>query len=203
MLVRRRVLPNQCASLLATISLLLTAAGCAATVESTEGVANASEALSNCAPQVPKELAVPAGNKLAFSADADGVQIYICQAGADGTPAWTLKAPDAKLFGKHGKLIGHHFAGPTWEAKDGSSVVGTKLAAYTADPSAIPWLLLQATSHSGEGMMTDVTYIQRLETTEGLAPQSGCDSDHLGTTVNSDYTATYYFYAAAHGGKHH
>ena len=182
------------------VSLLPGAAGCSADVAAADPVALQAEALSSCAPDVPDVLKVPAGNKLDFAADAEGVQIYVCQASTtDGSVAWTLKAPDAQLFGKRGRVIGSHYAGPTWEALDGSTVVGARLAGTTPDASAIAWLLLQAVSSTGDGSMSRVTYIQRLDTAAGLAPQSGCDADHLGATVESAYSATYYFYKAARG----
>ena len=37
-------------------------------------------------------------------------------------------------------------------------------------PAAIPWLLLRATSTTGTGVFTNVTYVQRLNTTGGVAP---------------------------------
>jgi hypothetical protein len=91
---------------------------------------------------------------------------------------------------------GKHYVGPTWESTDGSTVVGTKLAAFAADPTAIPELLLQAVSHTSDGSMSDVTYIQRLDTVAGLAPTTGCDATTVGTTARVDYTATYFFYVA-------
>jgi hypothetical protein len=142
-------------------------------------------------------LAVPAGNKLAFHYDAVGVQIYGCDATATGY-GWVFRAPEAKLYAHNGKLAGTHYAGPTWQANDGSTVVGSKIADYSADPNAIPWLLLGAVSHAGQGRMTDVTFIQRLETVGGKAPATGCDASHVGETTRVDYTATYYFYEA-HG----
>ncbi len=45
--------------------------------------------------------------------------------------------------------------------------------------------------------MAGVTYVQRLDTTGGLAPATGCDASHVGDTARIDYTATYYFYKAA------
>jgi len=61
--------------------------------------------------------------------------------------------------------------------------------------SAIPWLLLGATSHGGEnGKMTQVTSIQRLSTVGGLAPATGCDADHVGATADVPYDADYFFY---------
>ena len=44
--------------------------------------------------------------------------------------------------------------------------------------------------------MSHVAYIQRLTTKGGLAPTTGCDAAHAGTTARIDYTATYYFYRA-------
>lgn len=183
------------------VSLLLGAAACSADVTGADALALQAEALSSsCAPAVPDALKVPEGNKLDFVADAEGVQIYVCQAAADGSAAWTLKAPDAQLFGKRGRLIGIHYAGPTWEGLDGSTVVGARVAAAPSpDPSAIPWLLLSAASNTGHGLMSKVTFIQRLDTVGGLAPQTGCDADHLGATVESEYSAAYYFYKATRG----
>jgi hypothetical protein len=152
------------------------------------------ELTSACPPHVPPALAVPAGNKLAFSYDAIGVQIYGCDATATGY-GWVFRAPEANLYGHKGKPAGTHYAGPTWQAKDGSTVVAAKVAEYPADP-AIPWLLLGATSHAGHGRMTDVTFIHRLETAGGKAPANGCDATHVGETLRVDYTATYYFYEA-------
>jgi len=141
-------------------------------------------------------LAVPAGNRLAFHYDAVGVQIYGCQATATGY-GWVFQAPEATLYGKHGKIEGKHYAGPTWESHDGSTVVGKKLVGFTADPTAIPELLLQAVSNTGvDGHMSNVTYVQRLDTVGGLAPTTGCDATAAAAkaTARIDYTATYYFY---------
>jgi hypothetical protein len=58
-------------------------------------------------------------------------------------------------------------------------------------------ILLQAVSHTGDGRMSKVTYVQRLDTAGGLAPAAGCDADHVGKEADVDYTATYYFYRAS------
>jgi hypothetical protein len=180
----------------AAITLL---AGCTAAVGE-PGVEEADELSAACPPHVPPALAVPAGNKLAFVYDAIGVQIYGCNATATGY-GWVFRAPDAKLYGRKGKRTGIHYAGPTWEANDGSTVVGTKLAESPAGPNDIPWLLLGAASHAGKGRMTDVTFIHRLETVGGKAPTAGCDATHVGETIGVDYAATYYFYEARRNKK--
>jgi len=138
-------------------------------------------------------LAVPDDSQLAFYHDAVGVQIYACQTTKTGY-AWTFQAPDAKLFDRRGQLVLKHYAGPTWESvSDHSKVVAKKVAEFSARADAIPELLLQVASHEGEGALADVTYIQRLHTTGGLAPISGCDESHVGATARVDYTATYTF----------
>jgi len=181
----------------AAVLVFVTSAGCAAGVgHSDDGVAVTSEALSKCAPAIPEALKVPAGNKLAFSLDAEGVQMYQCQATATGGFAWVFLAPEADLFGKHARIAGSHYAGPTWEALDGSTVVAARVAGVTVDATAIPWLLLQSVSNTGSGKMTPVTFIQRVDTTEGLAPTTGCDAEHVGAQADVDYTATYHFYKA-------
>jgi hypothetical protein len=170
------------------------ALGTACATEVGEPVATeADEVVSACAPEVPPLLAIPEGNKLAFAYDAIGVQIYGCDPNATGY-GWVLRGPEADLYGKRGKVAGIHYAGPTWESDDGSTVVAAKIAEHAADPSSIPWLLLGATTHTGKGRMSDVTFIHRLDTAGGSAPAAGCDAAHVGSTTRVDYTATYYFY---------
>lgn len=183
---------------LVAVALSLAAIGCsgADAEDDFESSGLTSEALSGPSlPPLPSpDLAVPEGNKLAFFLDAMGVQIYACQATDTGF-AWTFQAPQADLVDRRGRVVGDHYAGPTWESlRDGSTVVAARIAGYTDDPSAIPELLLEANAHTGHGMMSNVTYIQRLETTGGLMPASGCDAGHVGDIARVDYAATYYFY---------
>ena len=159
-------------------------------------IASESSALRSFPPLPSPTLAAPKGNELAFYHDALGVQIYSCQAVATGF-AFTFVAPEASLFDRRGRVVIKHFGGPTWQSvADGSSVVATVAAAFTDDPQSIAELLLKASSHTGKGIMSDVTFIQRLETVGGLAPTTGCDADHVGVTVRVPYSATYFFYRA-------
>ena len=140
-------------------------------------------------PSVPENLKAPAGEQLRVRAHASGQQIYIC----DGSK-WTLSGPDAKLFDDDGRVLGSHFVGPTWQWSDGSQVTGRPIASATPDPASIPWLLLTATGHTGDGAMKNIASIQRLRTKGGKAPSSGCGVSHKGEKVSIDYTADYYFY---------
>jgi Protein of unknown function (DUF3455) len=138
-----------------------------------------------------QDLQVPAGNKVAYHVYAEGVQIYRWS----GT-SWNFVAPEAELFADAGEdgVVGTHYAGPTWESNSGSKVVGTVLERCTPDPSAIPWLLLEAASNEGPGIFDRVTFIQRVNTAGGNAPSE--PGDFLGEVVEVPYTAEYFFYRA-------
>jgi hypothetical protein len=47
--------------------------------------------------------------------------------------------------------------------------------------------------HSGNGLLSKVTHIQRLNTKGGKAPSSGCDPAHAGEEIRVPYSATYLF----------
>ncbi len=146
---------------------------------------------------IPANLVPPADAILLFELSATGVQIYSCEADPEDDTefVWTFKAPEADLLNRHGELVGTHFAGPTWQGHDGSSVVGAVLErADSPDTGAIPWLLLEATEHTGSGAFSTITYVQRLDTVGGVAPDEGCDADHAGDEVRQPYEATYAFF---------
>lgn len=155
-------------------------------------------AQNESAPDVPDAIQAPAGEGVVLYAHATGSQIYACQAGADGKFSWTLKAPEAELRDRQDKVIGQHSAGPTWKLKDGSEVTGKRVASVDSlDADSIPWLLLTGVSHSGKGLLTSVTTIQRVHTHGGKPQADGCDADHHDAESKSSYTADYYFYAPA------
>jgi hypothetical protein len=138
-------------------------------------------------PAAVAQLQPPAGSVVLLRANAQGFQVYSCAAKPAGGFGWVLKAPDAILSDQAGWPLAKHYAGPTWQAEDGSKVVGEVMAraelpaapathrpgapgaAETSQPAprSIPWLLLKAKSHEGAGLFADVTYIQRLDTVGG------------------------------------
>jgi len=154
--------------------------------------------LSKCgqrsAPVVPPEPKPPDGAKLVVQAFAQGDQIYTCTE-QNGQYLWAFKAPEAQLSDQDRKPLGRHFAGPSWELNDKSAVTGKMIARVDSpDKDAIPWLLLGVVDHSGNGLLSNVTHIQRLDTTGGKAPATGCDASHAGQEVRVPYSAKYLFY---------
>ena len=141
------------------------------------------------APDVPTDIAVPAGHKPFLVGHATGVQIYPCRSGA-----WGASTPRATLYDDNGKPIAEHFGGPSWQTKDGSVVVGRRDAGVTVDATAIQWLRLTIASAT-EGRLADTSYILRTATTGGLAPAAAdCDAATEGSSVEVPYTADYTFF---------
>lgn len=176
----------------------LLVAGALATGVAAAALAPAAEAKPR-APEVPVDIAVPAGNKAFLTVHAIGVQIYACNPTAT-SPAWTFVAPRADLLGRNGRRVGTHFAGPTWQARDGSSVVGVRDSGITVDPTSIPWLRLKTVSTTagpGGDRFAATTYIQRINTTGGLAPAATeCTTATVGAVAEVPYTADYTFWKA-------
>jgi hypothetical protein len=140
--------------------------------------------------QVPESLKPGANESLAQIVPAKGVQIYECR-----NSQWAFVAPDAELFDRAGKKIGTHYAGPHWEAADGSRVVASvKARADAPAAGSIPWLLLGAKSVGPDGAFSKVTSIQRVSTTGGVAPAGSCAQ--AGERARVDYTADYYFFTS-------
>jgi hypothetical protein len=150
---------------------------------------------ANDGPVLPggcEELQVPAGSVLSFHTYASGVQIYKWNAATDH---WDFVGPEAALFADAGlnSVVGTHYAGPTWESNSGSKVIGAVVDGCLPDPNAIRWLKLAAVTSHGPGPFDKTTFIQRVNTTGGLAPMAPGTPDQV---VEIPYTAEYYFYRA-------
>jgi hypothetical protein len=174
-------------------------------------------------PPVPTNIQVPAGNTVFLEAQAAGTQNYICQTSASASSgfSWTLFGPQATLFvtfrvGRHKipQQVATHFlssnpqeggtARPTWQSSLDTSAVWGRAIASSSDaafvvPGAIPWLLVAVvgarTEPTGGNFLTQTTYIQRLNTSGGLPPSTGCSqSTDVGSTVLVPYNADYFFY---------
>jgi hypothetical protein len=194
----------------------------AMTIASSIGIGQPAIADNIKAPPVPTDIHVPEGNVAFLEGHGVGTQDYICLPSASGF-SWTFFAPQATLFqnvkwiqGDIRQQIVTHFLSPnpfesgkpraTWQSSFDSSAVWGKIIASTSDPNfvspgAIPWLLVQvvgAQRGPTEGaFLTQTTFIQRLTTSGGVAPSTGCsESTNVGSTALVPYTADYFFYKA-------
>lgn len=138
---------------------------------------------------LPDAIAAP-GETVVVTLHAQGAQIYDCRAATDGKLAWAFREPIASLF-LDGKTVGRHYAGPNWEHVDGSAVVG-KVAgnAPGATPKDIPWLKLEVTARRGQGVLSGITTIQRINTSGGVMA-GACD--RAGAFYSAPYATDYVF----------
>jgi uncharacterized protein DUF3455 len=177
--------------------LLVPATILAALLVGLPGPANAGPA----EPPVPAKIVVPEGNKLFLVGHAVGVQIHECIPAATGY-RWRFVGPRADLYGENGALLATHFAGPRWQARDGSTILAALDgdATVTVDPTAIPWLRLRVTSATAGAdgdRLGATTYVQRLDTSGGLAPAPDtCNAMTVGQMAEIPYRADYAFWKA-------
>ena len=138
---------------------------------------------------LPSAIAAP-GETAVITLHAEGAQVYECKAGADGKPIWSFREPIATLMAD-GKTVGRHYAGPNWEHVDGSAVAAKAAGnAPGATPNDIPWLKLEVTSRRGNGVLSGITTVQRINTAGGKL-EGECDK--AGTYRNAPYSADYVF----------
>jgi hypothetical protein len=151
-------------------------------------------------PMVDPSIEVPlGGGGVLLHVRAGGTQNYTCTRSSDGGTSWTLTGPSALLVDCNGQVVGRHQASdagagfPEWIEPDGTLVVAHKIAMFVPSDGArsAPWLLLKAVGYAGNGTLSHVSYVQRLDTDGGVGPALGCEA---GETARAPYTADYYFY---------
>lgn len=148
---------------------------------------------------VPDAVKVPDGHKVALETVGIGEITYECRAKADASEQteWTFVGPKAVLNDRSGKPVGDYFGPPaTWQAKDGSKITGTQLAIAPAAKGDLPYQLVKANPAEGKGAMSGVSYVQRLATRGGVAPQAACTAQNKGEKQIVKYQADYIFWAA-------
>ena len=166
-------------------------------------------------PPVPTEIQVPEGNRLLRVGHAIGTQNYICLPATMKPVDWVLLGPQATLFNAHDRQVMTHFQSPnfdetgapmrpTWQDSSDTTAVWAKKTGETSDPAyvaldAIAWLRLEIVGRDlgsrGRGSFQNATFIQRLNTSGGKAPATGCtDATHIGARVQVPYEADYFFF---------
>ena len=162
-------------------------------------------------PNVPSNIAVLPPNRPFLVGHALGTQNYVCLPSGNQFK-FKLFTPQATLFDREGNQLTTHFFSPdpedplgtiraTWQhSRDTSAVWGKVVTGdnATVDPTAIDWLRVTVTTTEGgpRDTLTRTTFVQRINTTGGLAPAADCSSaSDVGKQAFVPYTADYVFYS--------
>ena len=145
---------------------------------------------------LPEAVRAPAGTRQTMWTAGRGELTYECREKKDmaGQFEWAFVGPVATLYGAADKAVGKYYAGPTWEAVDGSKVTGKQVAVAPGGAGNIPLQLVKAEPAMGSGAMQGVAYIQRLNTRGGVAPSTACSMESKGQRQQVGYAADYVFY---------
>jgi hypothetical protein len=175
-------------------------------------LAGTMHAESGTAVSVPTDIQIEPGHQAFLKAGAVGTQNYICL-----PSGWNFIGPQATIFitfqwfgttirqqiGTHYLTPNPHENGtlrPLWQSSTDTSIVwgrqtGTSSDPQYVDPNAIPWLRLEAAGKqagpTGGAILSQTTFIQRVNTTGGLKPATACT---VGERQFVPYTADYVFY---------
>jgi hypothetical protein len=176
---------------------------------------------------VPDTIKVKEGFVPFLIGHGDGTQNYVCRPAANGGFAYVLFTPQATLFNDDLKQLITHYFSPnphepntdpkvvtdrqirvTWQAQD-TSTIWAKLetaATFATDPTfvrkdAVAWLRLAVVNHqdgpTGGETLSKTQFVQRVNTTGGLAPSTGCATPaDAGNEAFVHYTADYVFFKA-------
>lgn len=159
--------------------------------------------LGGCASAPPTSPAppqlMPVGETAVHRSAARGHQTYECRARLGGAgPSWVYVAADLDLFGADGRTVtGKHLFPPAiWQDNDGSRIFGdVKARADAPQPGNAPWLLATARSTGGDGRLSKITSLQRVNTVGGVAPASVCDASSLGTRAQVPFSTEYIYFS--------
>ncbi len=138
----------------------------------------------------------PANEEAAFVLRGEGSHAFECRplASDPNRFGWAFATPDITLYDA-GRPIARHVAENTWEALgDRSSVTGVLRSRQDAGAANLPWVLFRAQSTPDAGLFAGVTSVQRVNTSGGVAPDSGCDASNAGKEARVTVAADYYFY---------
>jgi hypothetical protein len=148
---------------------------------------------------LPAAVKVPAGHHVAMETAAAGDILYQCRPKKDmaGQFEWVFVGPDAGLKDRSGKVVVRYYGPPaTWESTDGSKITGTQVGVAPNGDGNIPMQLVKANPAMGMGAMQGVSYIQRVGTVGGTAPNAVCAQANEGAKQIVQYQADYIFYRA-------
>lgn len=180
--------------LLSLACLGLATAGCATTDNCV--ISRPQSTAWNVDAQIPGIIRAPVGHVLLGHVVGHGVETFTLQADPynPDRAVWVPTHDEGgDLLDEDGNVVGHHESN-SWAMRDGGQVSADPIASIPR-PNGSSWILLQAASHEGGGLMGSARFVQQLHTIGG-PPAALAHVATIGTQFRAEYSADYYFYGS-------
>jgi hypothetical protein len=153
-------------------------------------------AVADTSGTLPELMHVPAGNYVAWRAPAQGFITYACRLSKVGESklTWTIVGENATLGGRTDLQAVYASPPNSWRAQDGSSLTGLEVVRAHVGSARLYDQLVLANPAPEAGILSGVTYIQRIVSSGGAAPASRCDESSAGDKTVVQYHAEYVFW---------
>jgi hypothetical protein len=140
---------------------------------------------------------VPRGHRVGMETASTGEVAYECRLKsiATGEFDWLPVGSSARLTLRNGREIARYSTPPaSWQHNDGSRLTGTLIAVAASTPGQLAYELVRADPATGDGVMNDITYIQRIPVRGGAPPSVPCGGANMGDRQVLPFQADYIFY---------
>ncbi|MEN9560678.1 MAG: hypothetical protein RLZZ502_1889 [Pseudomonadota bacterium] len=147
---------------------------------------------------LPESIQVGEGYKIAYEAVGLGTVLYRCTGLTEEGRrryVWQFVGPDAKLLDREGVQVGTYTGPPTYfQLKDGSGTSANGMRVSSNGAGNLTLQILEAHSSNGNGALTGVKFIQRINTKGGAAPANGCTVQNTGAEQKVQFQADYIYW---------
>lgn len=173
----------------------LAAAGCSTT--DSPVISRPQSVAWNVDSRLPSAVRDPAGHVLLGHVVGRGVETFTLRADPD-YPDHAYWAPTrdegGDLLDEDGNVVGHH-EGNSWAMRDGGQVSAEPIATVP-QRNGTSWVLYQAASHEGGGLMGSARFVQQVHTVGGPPASAMRTNPAIGSEFRAEYSADYYFYGS-------
>jgi hypothetical protein len=145
---------------------------------------------------ITSTIAASADEEPAFMLRGEGTHVFECKPLPNDPDryAWFFSSPNTTLYDA-GRPVARNASENMFEGiADRSTVSGVIRARQDGGANNLPWILMRAQSTPDAGLFAGVTSVQRVNTSGGAAPISGCDANNVGKEARTAFTADFYFY---------
>lgn len=147
-------------------------------------------------PTLPADIRVPTGHQAVLEAKGSGELHYECQAirRAPFQYAWLPSDRSIELKDSANSSIVLSRNARSWVHRDGSALAVREFVEVPNGVHSLPLQLVQVEPSDLNGVLHNISYIQRIRTVGGVPSLRNCGAAELGMRVSVPYEADYVFW---------